>query len=48
MPEFSQLFLGELIQPSFHINYRRDPNRVRAVRVWRSKRLLQLPEDRIR
>ena len=43
VPEFSQVFLRELIHPPFRIVYRRDPKHVRIVRVWRSDRLLALP-----
>ncbi|HYN76674.1 MAG TPA: type II toxin-antitoxin system RelE/ParE family toxin [Lamprocystis sp. (in: g-proteobacteria)] len=43
VPEFDQPFLRELIHPPFRIVYRRDPLRVRIVRVWRSERLLRLP-----
>ncbi|MDZ7799805.1 MAG: hypothetical protein U5K81_03285 [Trueperaceae bacterium] len=43
MPEFDQPFLRELIHPPFRIVYRRDPQRLRIVRVWRSERLLHLP-----
>ncbi|AUB85193.1 type II toxin-antitoxin system RelE/ParE family toxin [Candidatus Thiodictyon syntrophicum] len=43
VPEFDQAFLRELIHPPFRIVYRRDPLRVRIVRVWRSERLLRLP-----
>jgi toxin ParE1/3/4 len=39
VPEFDQPFLRELIQPPFRIVYRRDPQRLRIVRVWRSERL---------
>lgn len=42
-PEFDQPFLRELIHPPFRIVYRRDPQRVRVVRIWRSERLLQIP-----
>ena len=45
VPEFDQPFLRELIHPPFRIVYRRDPQRVRIVRVWRSERLLHLPSD---
>jgi toxin ParE1/3/4 len=44
VPEFDQPFLRELIHPPFRIVYRREPKRVRIVRVWRSERLLQLPK----
>ncbi len=43
VPEFEQPFLRELIHPPFRIVYRRDPQRVRTIRVWRSERLLRLP-----
>ena len=43
VPEFDQPFLRELIHPPFRVVYRRDPRRVRIVRVWRSERRLQLP-----
>ncbi len=43
VPEFGQLFLRELSHRPFRIVYRRDPDRVRVVRVWRSERLLRLP-----
>lgn len=45
VPEFDQPFLRELIHPPFRIVYRREPGRVRIVRVWRSERLLALPGD---
>lgn len=45
VPEFQQPFLRELIHPPFRIVYRREPGRVRVVRVWRSERRLRLPAD---
>ncbi len=39
VPEFDQPFLRELIHPPFRIVYRREPKRIRVVRVWRSERL---------
>lgn len=45
VPEFDQPLLRELIHPPFRIVYRRDPERVRVVRVWRSERLLRLSPD---
>lgn len=44
VPEFDQPFLRELIHPPFRIVYRNDPGVVSIVRVWRSERLLRLPE----
>ena len=43
--EFGQPFLRELIRPPFRIVYRRDPKHVRVVRVWRSERLLDVPDE---
>ena len=45
VPEFDQPFLRELLHPPFRVVYRRDPVRVRVVRVWRSERLLRLSPD---
>jgi plasmid stabilization system protein ParE len=45
VPEFDQPFLRELIRPPFRIIYRRDPKHVRVVRVWRSERLLDVPDE---
>lgn len=44
VPEFGQPFLRELVHPPFRIVYRRDPESVRVIRVWRSERLLRFPE----
>lgn len=44
VPEFEQPMLRELIRPPFRIVYRRDAKHVRVVRVWRSERLLDLPD----
>ena len=40
VPEFEQSFLRELIRAPFRIVYRRDPDLVRIVRVWRGERRL--------
>jgi plasmid stabilization system protein ParE len=45
VPEFDQPFLRELIRPPFRIVYRRDPKHVRIVRIWRSERLLDVPDE---
>lgn len=44
VPEFGQPTLRELIHPPFRIVYRRDREAVQIVRVWRSERLLELPQ----
>jgi toxin ParE1/3/4 len=43
VPEFGVPQLREVIHPPFRIVYRRDKDRVRIVRVWRSERLLRMP-----
>mgnify|MGYP001608457028 CR=1 FL=1 len=43
VPEFDLKHLRELIRPPFRIIYRRDTDKIRIVRVWRSERLLILP-----
>jgi plasmid stabilization system protein ParE len=40
VPEFELEYLRELIRPPFRIVYRKDKNKVRIVRVWRSERLM--------
>jgi len=45
VPEFDQPFLRERIRSPFRIFYRRDPKHVRVVRVWRSERLLDVPDQ---
>jgi len=45
VPEFDQALLREIIHPPFRIVYRREPTKVRVVRVWRGERLLRLPPD---
>ena len=42
VPEFGQRFPRELIHPPFRMVYRREPEYVRIVRIWRSERLLRL------
>lgn len=43
VPEFDLKYLRELIRPPFRIVYRRDQNKIRIVRIWRSERLMVLP-----
>lgn len=45
VPEFEQGSLPELVRPPFRIVYRREPQGVSVVRVWRSERVLELPEE---
>lgn len=43
VPELDLKYLRELIRPPFRIVYRRDTDKIRIIRVWRSERLLILP-----
>jgi len=43
VPEFDLKYLKELIRPPFRIVYRRDTDKIRIIRVWRSERLLIMP-----
>lgn len=45
VPEFELEYLRERIRPPFRIVYRRDRDNVRIVRVWRSERLMVLPDS---
>ena len=45
VPEFGLSSLRELIRPPYRIVYRREPEAVSIVRVWRSERLLEFPEQ---
>lgn len=44
VPEFNIENLREIIHAPFRIIYRLDGNKVKIVRVWRSERLLKMPE----
>jgi toxin ParE1/3/4 len=44
VPEFNIENLREIIFAPFRIVYRLDGNKIKIVRVWRSERLLRLPE----
>ena len=45
VPEFGVPQLRELVHPPFRIVYRLDEARIRIVRVWRSERMLDVPEE---
>jgi toxin ParE1/3/4 len=42
VPEFGMPFLREMIVPPFRVVYRREPQMIWIIRVWRSERLLKL------
>jgi len=44
VPEFAQANIRELIYPPFRVVYWLDAETINVVRVWRSERLLQLPD----
>jgi len=45
VPEFGVPHLRELIHPPFRVVYRLDADCVRVVRVWRSERILDVPQQ---
>jgi plasmid stabilization system protein ParE len=47
VPEFDQEQIREIIHPPFRIVYLLHPSVINLVRVWRSERLLLLPEGDI-
>ncbi|ALP54139.1 addiction module toxin RelE [Candidatus Tenderia electrophaga] len=47
VPEFGDERIRELIYSPFRIVYLRGQNSIHIIRVWRSERLLKLPENEI-
>ena len=45
VPEFSEVKIRELIHSPFRVVYLREQRSIHVVRVWRSERLLVLPEN---
>jgi len=45
VPEFGEKKIREIIHPPFRIVYLRELSSVHVIRVWRSERLLILPES---
>ena len=45
VPEFNQDRIREIIYPPFRVVYLRNAASISLVRVWRSERLLLLPDD---
>ena len=45
VPEFNQQHIRELIHPPFRLVYLRAADSISVIRVWRSERLLVLPND---
>lgn len=44
VPEFNDQSIRELIHSPFRIAYFRESAAIKIIRVWRSERLLQIPE----
>jgi plasmid stabilization system protein ParE len=47
VPEFNQTPIRELIHPPFRVVYLRQASVVTLIRVWRSERVLEMPEGTI-
>ncbi|MBN4081984.1 MAG: addiction module toxin RelE [Gammaproteobacteria bacterium] len=47
VPEFGEEGIRELIHSPFRIVYLRGQDSIHVIRVWRSERLLKLPENEI-
>ena len=45
VPEFGQPSIRELIHPPFRIIYRRFPDKLGILRVWRNERLMRKLDD---
>lgn len=45
VPEFSVEHIREIIHPPFRLVYFREAKEVKIIRVWRSERLLVLPNE---
>ena len=45
VPEFNQPELREILHPPFRLVYLRQAQQIHVVRVWRSERLLTLPDS---
>lgn len=45
VPEFQQTHIREIIHPPFRVVYLREKNNINIIRVWRSERLLVLPNE---
>ncbi len=44
VPEFQQTHIREVIHPPFRIVYVREKSAIKVIRVWRSERLIVLPD----
>lgn len=47
VPEFNEESIRELIHAPFRVVYLRESKSINIVRIWRSERLLKLPEQKV-
>lgn len=47
VPEFGDQSIRELIHSPFRIVYFREPKSTSVIRIWRSERLLKLPDEKV-
>ena len=47
VPEFNDDSIREIIHPPFRIVYLLEEHAIHIIRVWRSERLLELPENEV-
>ncbi|WP_340677747.1 type II toxin-antitoxin system RelE/ParE family toxin [Paraglaciecola sp.] len=45
VPEFNDKYIREIIHPPYRIVYLREIKTVQIIRVWRSERILKLPDN---
>ena len=45
VPEFNDEYIREIIHPPYRIVYLREIKTVQIIRVWRSERILKLPDN---
>jgi len=45
VPEFGEEQIIELIHSPFRVVYMREPEAIHVIRVWRSERMLRLPDE---
>ncbi len=45
VPEFNEEYIREIIHPPYRIVYLREVKTIQIIRVWRSERVLKLPDN---
>jgi len=46
VPEFEDDFIREIIHPPFRVVYLLETKMIHIIRVWRSERILELPDEK--